>query len=212
MKRNNNYDPINIFMWIALIYFTLFYSLSTFAQVVNYDGELYDVVYSEEYEQPLQVTYKIMCPTGEISRSGMDFWKPDGWKTSDNNDYKANVYDKGHMAPAAAFNCFDKETLRETFNYLNCALQHESLNRGPWKELERFERDLSKVFEEVNVKVTIHFDNEPEYVEGGALIPSGFTKVIWAGEHEWTFYFDNVNLKGRDWSEFQIPNKCCGTK
>ena len=62
------------------------------------------------------------------------------------------------------FNCFDKETLRETFNYLNCALQHESLNRGPWKELERFERDLSKVFEEVKVNV-IYFDNEPEYVE-----------------------------------------------
>ena len=38
-----------------------------------------------------------MCPTGEISRSGMDFWKPTGWKTSDNDDYKANVYDKGHM-------------------------------------------------------------------------------------------------------------------
>ena len=26
------------------------------------------------------------------------------------------------------------------------------------------------------------------------------------GQHEWTFYFDNINLKGRDWSDFQIPN------
>ena len=206
IKMKNKFDLIDYFMVFAIIFFILVGTLSVSAQVVNYDGELYDVVYSEEYEQPLQVTYKILCPTGEISRSGMDFWKPDGYKTSDNDDYKANVYDKGHMAPAAAFNCFDKETLRETFNYLNCALQHESLNRGPWKELERFERDLSKVFEEVKVNVIVHFDNEPEYVEGGALIPSGFTKQIWAGEHEWTFYFDNVNLKGRDWSDFQIPN------
>ena len=180
---------------------------SVFGQVKTYKGELYSVVYSEDYEQPLEVTYVVMCPTGEISRKGMNFWKPVGWKTSDNDDYKSNIYDKGHMAPAAAFNCYDKQTLNETFNYLNCALQHESLNRGPWKELERFERDLSKVFEKVKVNVTIHFNNEPEYVAGGAQIPSGFTKVIWAGKNEWTFYFDNINLKGRDWSNFQIPNK-----
>ncbi len=180
---------------------------SVFGQVKTYKGELYTVVYSEDYEQPLQVTYKVMCPTGEISRDGMDFWKPSGWVTSDNDDYKDNVYDKGHMAPAAAFNCYDKQTLKETFNYLNCALQHQSLNRGPWKELERFERDLSKVFEMVKVDITIHFDSEPKFVEGGAQIPSGFTKVIVAGNHKWSFYFDNVNLKGRDWSDFQIPNK-----
>ena len=70
MKNKNN-DSINILMWIALVYFTLFYSISTFGQVKYYDGELYDVVYSEDYQQPLQVTYKIMCPTGEISRSGL---------------------------------------------------------------------------------------------------------------------------------------------
>ena len=180
---------------------------SVFGQVKTYKGKLYTVIYSEDYEQPLQVTYKVMCPTGEISRNGMDFWKPSGWKTSDNEDYKANIYDKGHMAPAAAFNCYDKQTLKETFNYLNCALQHQSLNRGPLKELERFERDLSKVFEKVQVDITIHFDNEPEFVEGGAQIQSGFTKVIVQGDHKWTFYFDNVNLKGRDWSDFKIPNK-----
>lgn len=180
---------------------------SVFGQVKTYKGKLYTVIYSEDYEQPLQVTYKVMCPTGEISRNGMDFWKPSGWNTSDNGDYKANVYDKGHMAPAAAFNCFDKQTLKETFNYLNCALQHQSLNRGPWKELERFERDLSKVFENVEVSITIHFDNEPTFVDGGAQIPSGFTKTIVVGKNKWTFYFDNINLKGRDWSDFQIPNK-----
>ena len=176
---------------------------SVFGQVKTYKGKLYTIIYSEDYEQPLQVTYKVMCPTGEISRNGMDFWKPSGWKTSDNEDYKANIYDKGHMAPAAAFNCYDKQTLKETFNYLNCALQHQSLNRGPWKELERFERDLSKVFEKVEVDITIHFDNEPEFVEGGAQIPSGFTKVIVSGDHKWTFYFDNVNSKRVPKRQFQ---------
>lgn len=197
------YQRINKLIIICLFIATQ----SVFGQVKTYKGELYTVVYSEDYEQPLQVTYRVMCPTGEISREGMDFWKPSGWNTSDNGDYKSNIYDKGHMAPAAAFNCFDKQTLKETFNYLNCALQHQSLNRGPWKELERFERDLSKVFENVEVSITIHFDNEPMFVDGGAQIPSGFTKTIVVGKNKWTFYFDNINLKGRDWSEFQIPNK-----
>jgi hypothetical protein len=75
----NKFDLIDYFMVFAIIFFMLVGTLSVSAQVVNYDGELYDVVYSEEYEQPLQVTYKIMCPTGEISRSGMDFWKPKGY-------------------------------------------------------------------------------------------------------------------------------------
>lgn len=97
--KNNKFDSINVLMYFALVYFTFIGFATTLnAQIKHYDGELYDVVYSEDYQQPLQVTYKIMCPTGEISRSGMDFWKPKGYITSDNNDYKANVYDKGHMA------------------------------------------------------------------------------------------------------------------
>ena len=107
----------------------------------------------------------------------MDFRKYEGVHTSDNYDYIGNEYDKGHIAPAAAFNC-DRDMVKATFSYLNCALQHEGLNRGPWKELERFERNLAKMWEVVNVKVVIHFKNEPTYVKGGAQIPSGFTKII----------------------------------
>ena len=173
---------------------------------VMVENNVFKISYNELKEQPNWIEYTVKDFVKVADRGNMDFYLVKDIWTSSDSDYYNNPWDKGHMAPAAAFNCFDKETLRETFNYLNCALQHESLNRGPWKELERFERDLSKVFETVKVNVTVHFDNEPEYVAGGALIPSGFTKQIWAGEHEWTFYFDNVNLKGRDWSDFQIPN------
>jgi|TARA_R110001606_G_scaffold395577_1_gene568092 DNA/RNA endonuclease G (NUC1) len=167
--------------------------------------DIFTVVYSEVYEQPLQVNYKVLCPSGDADRGGMDFHKVEGVKTSDNHDYKDNPYDKGHLAPAAAFKC-DKETLRKTFSYLNCALQHSGLNRGPWKELERFERNLAKVYENIDVVIYVHFENEPEYVKGGALIPSGFTKVISINnERMWKFTFDNIDLAGRDWGDFQVP-------
>ena len=167
--------------------------------------DIFTVVYSEAYEQPLQVNYRVFCPSGDADRGGMDFHKVEGVKTSDNYDYIGNPYDKGHLAPAAAFKC-DKETLRKTFSYLNCALQHMGLNRGPWKELERFERNLAKVYENIDVVIYVHFENEPEYVKGGALIPSGFTKVISINnERMWKFTFDNIDLAGRDWSDFQVP-------
>jgi len=199
-------DNIGWFLRIALV----FYVVMLFGTTLNaqeytpreYKGDLYTVLYSEDYQQPLRVTYKVLCGQGDVSRAGMDFWKPDGWNTSDNNDYKNNVWDKGHMAPAANFNCYDKETLKETFNYLNCALQHESLNRGPWKELERFERNLSKVFETVTVQIIVIFDYE-ERGQDGALIPSGFEKTIWAGKNKWRFVFPNKDVKGVDFGDFR---------
>ena len=167
------------------------------------ETDIFTVIYNEHYQQPLRVTYWVQCPYGEESRAGLDFYTVPGVITSDNNDYKDNVWDKGHMAPAADFNC-DKETLKKTFSYLNCALQHEGLNRGPWKELERFERDLAKVYvgSKVYVQIDILFENEPKYLPTGALVPSGFKKTIRTPDNVWTFVFPNTDVAGQDWSNF----------
>lgn len=167
------------------------------------ETDIFTVIYNEHYQQPLRVTYWVQCPYGEESRAGLDFYTVPGIITSDNNDYKDNVWDKGHMAPAADFNC-DKETLKKTFSYLNCALQHEGLNRGPWKELERFERDLAKVYvgSKVYVQIDILFENEPKYLPTGALVPSGFKKTIRTPDNVWTFVFPNTDVAGQDWSNF----------
>lgn len=165
--------------------------------------EIFTVSYSEELEQPLKLSYIVQCPMGDASRSGLDFRKVEGYHTSDNEDYKDNVWDKGHLAPAAAFNC-DREMVKATFSYLNCALQHEGLNRGPWKELERFERDLAKIYPEVSVLIIVNFDETPERVPGGAAIPTSFTKEITFGERTIKFLFPNQDVAGEDWFNFSI--------
>ena len=171
-------------------------------QVIKSD--IFTVTYSEIYQQPLELSYQVQCPTGNASRRNMNFYTCDSVITSDNEDYAANIYDKGHLAPAAAFNC-DKETLKKTFSYLNCALQHEGLNRGPWKELERFERNLAKVYTFVSVTVTCHFEDKPEnWLKTGALVPVGFTKIIWCDGEKFELYFPNQDLAGRDWSTFLL--------
>jgi DNA/RNA endonuclease G (NUC1) len=67
--------------------------------------DIFTSVYSEVLQQPKWVTYTVQCPTGTAPRTGMDFYAQTGLITSDNADYAANVYDKGHCAPAADFNC-----------------------------------------------------------------------------------------------------------
>jgi endonuclease G len=165
--------------------------------------DIFEVEYSEELEQPLKLTYTVGCPLGDASRSGLDFHKEDGYLTSDNEDYRDNPYDKGHLAPAAAFNC-DRETIKKTFSYLNCALQHEGLNRGPWKELERFERNLAKIYPEVTVVIIVNFKETPERVPGGAAIPTSFVKEITFGERTIKFLFPNQDVSGQDWFNFSI--------
>ena len=180
--------------------FLVFGFTSVSAQTKTIVTDIFTVVYSEDYEQPLKLKYQVDCPTGEQGRSGISWYKPKNVHTSDNDDYKDNVWDRGHLAPAADFSC-DKETIKKTFTYLNCALQHEGLNRGPWKELERFERDLAKYFE-VHVTVEVDFTDEPERVPGGAAIPRGFFKTIEFQNNVWKFYFPNINVAGEDWFSF----------
>src|SRR5210317_1593329 len=192
MKKNN--------IWLVVC---VFFTLTTFGQIKEVTTDIFKVVYDEGLEQPIKLSYRVQCPLGDASRSGLDFRKYDGVHTSDNDDYSNNVYDKGHLAPAAAFNC-DREMVRSTFSYLNCALQHEGLNRGPWKELERFERDLAKIYPEVSVLIVVNFDETPERVPGGAAIPTSFTKEITFGERTIKFLFPNQDVAGEDWFNFSI--------
>jgi len=106
--------------------------------------DIFEVCYSTNKQQPLWLSYEVECHSGGFSRKGLNFKKDVSFTgvTSDNADYYKNVWDKGHLAPAADFNC-DYEKLRATFTFLNCALQHEKLNRGPWKMPSYFVKILS---------------------------------------------------------------------
>lgn len=172
-------------------------------EIKNIITNTYIVKYSEYLEQPLYVFYKITCPNGKESRNGLTFKEYDGVITSNDEDYINNIWDKGHLAPASSFSC-DTDMLKSTFSYLNCALQHQSLNRGPWKELERFERNLAKIYDSVNVSVECHFSKNSTRLPTGAVVPDAFTKIISWDNKEECFYFPNKDVKGIDWIEFRI--------
>lgn len=160
--------------------------------IVKWNTPYFVINYSQYLEQPVTVSYRVACTDGTASRKGLDFHGEEGIHTSDNNDYYSNVWDKGHMAPAASFNCTD-DMLWETFTYLNCALQHEKLNRGIWKELEERERYMSDwVGEMAYVYIEVDFDQIIERVPAGAAIPRGFYKEILFGDYRECYWFANA--------------------
>lgn len=163
--------------------------------------DIFTVVYSEVLQQPLRVEYTVLCPNGTASRKGMDFYKNDSILTSDNADYANNVYDKGHLAPAAAFTC-TPQMLRKTFSYLNCALQNQYLNRGTWRLLEAHERKLAATTT-VRVEIILEFKGSTR-LPTGATVPSGFYKKIKAGNKTSMYYFPNVRPTSSRYSDYEI--------
>ena len=172
----------------------LLLSVTSFAQVLRdsiyWNTPYYVIVYSEVLEQPKAVWYTVACPNGTASRTGMDFYTEPGIKTSDNADYVNNEWDKGHMAPAASLNC-TRDMLWETFNYMNSALQQQSLNRGVWKKLEIQERIWAQT-SHVEVYIRVEFDKVPKRVPTNAAIPKGFYKELKVGNEKRCYYFPNV--------------------
>jgi endonuclease G len=132
----------------------------------------------------------------------MDFYTNDSVKTSDGKDYEGNVWDKGHCAPAADFNC-TRETLWQTFSYLNCILQHEKLNRGAWRLLEVRERELAKLGK-VEVEIRVIYGPKAVKLPTGATIPTAFYKTIKFGNTKEVYYFANEAPATTDYTKYKV--------
>ena len=150
--------------------------LSSFGQNrtdVRVENDVFKVSYNETLEQPNWVEYEVRNIVKKFDRGSMDFYVPKEVYTSDNNDYKNNVWDKGHMAPAAAFTD-TKENLKTTFSYLYCSLHIDKLNRGAWRELEAQERVWAKKYGTLKVRIVLHFQKDHLILPTGGLVPNGY--------------------------------------
>ena len=180
------------------------FPISLFGQLrdsVYFNNNNFAVNYSETLEGPRSIRYTVLCPTGTASRSGMEFYTEKSIKTSDHKDYEANEWDKGHMAPAASFNC-NRDMLFSTFTYVNSSLQQQSLNRGVWKKLEVRERELVAQGP-VQVFIRVEYPANPKRVPTNAAIPTGYYKEIKVGNKRECYYFKNVAPSTSDLEAFK---------
>jgi endonuclease G len=164
--------------------------------------DMFELVYSEKLQQPKFIRYTVQCPNGSAPRKGMDFYVCDSILTSDDKDYVNNPYDKGHLAPAADFNC-TSEMLFKTFTYLNCSLQQENLNRTTWRLLEVRERDLAKT-QKVVVEIRCVYSSKSIVLLTGATIPDAYYKTIKYGKTTEVYYFKNEKTLSTDYTNYKI--------
>jgi DNA/RNA endonuclease G (NUC1) len=193
-----------------LVFFIAFNCLSAQEYPrVTIKTDIFTSIFDESYQQPVVVKYTVFCNPASPSyeRDGISFKAYPGLKASSSSDYSGNVYDKGHMAPANTFAC-KKDWLVQTFSYANCALQHQGLNRGTWAALERFERNLAGIYDDIQVHIEIFFSDKWTTNSDPARIPSSFVKTItWKEgnkEKSISFDFPNEDTTGRSFWEFQI--------
>jgi DNA/RNA endonuclease G (NUC1) len=165
------------FSVIALFFGLLFNSFITpDKDVVVIKNKVFEVEYSQKLKQPLMLKYESINRPTNVNRGSMDFYLEPKITTSGPQDYKNNEWDKGHLAPAASFSD-NMENLKQTFSYLNCALQQQDLNRGEWRLLEEQERVWDDK-EPLMVKIELLFDKDSKVLPSGATVPSYLVKHI----------------------------------
>jgi endonuclease G len=193
----------NLLLTLSILFSINVWSQKTLRDSIYIKSDIFEIVYSEKLQQPKFIRYTVQCPNGDASRKGMDFYVCDSILTSDNLDYVNNQYDKGHLAPAADFNC-NKEMLYKTFSYLNCSLQQENLNRTTWRLLEARERELAKTHGKVTVEIRCVFSKSSIVLPSGATIPDGYYKTIKYGKSTEKYYFKNEKPLSTDYTKYKI--------
>ena len=152
-------------------------------QIVNREG--YALGYSEKYEQPLWVTYRLTKEEVLSRKSSRlnDFYEDTEIKTGSATmaDYMGSGYDRGHLAPAGDMHWSDR-TMLQSFAMSNMSPQHPSFNRGVWSRLERAVRRFAYSEGSVFVVTGPVFVDDDDAVTIGpnqVRVPEFFYKVIY---------------------------------
>ena len=186
---------------ITVLFFNI--SFTNAQDTIRVKNQVFEVLYSQKLESPLWLKYRSTNRPTNVNRGSMDFYTEKNIKTSDGEDYKANIYDKGHLAPAASFSD-NMENLKQTFSYLNCMMQDQYQNRGEWRLLEEQERKWDDL-EPLTVIIKVFFDKVPKRVPTNAAIPSHMQKHIYFEKSKKWKCFVLLNEKPKfKWSELEM--------
>ena len=110
-----------------------------------------------------------------------DKFRPDSRLTgrrAELKDYKKCGYDRGHLAPAADM-AWSAQAMSESFLLSNMSPQLPGLNRGEWKRLEEWIRDLAQQFDTIAIVTGPLFNGaEKKTKDKGIPVPGAFFKVL----------------------------------
>lgn len=110
----------------------------------------------------------------ETWRSDPDL--PTDWEAVTPTDYRGSGYDRGHLAPSGD-RTKDAVTNSATFVMTNIVPQTADNNRGPWRELEEYCRDLAATGKTLYV-VAGGYGDKRAIARGKVAVPARLWKII----------------------------------
>lgn len=130
------------------------------------------------------------------------------------SDYKKSGFDRGHLCPSADRTA-TKQANRATFSMANMVPQVKELNRGPWKELEEYCRDLVDNDYKLFI-VAGEYGNAERKVNDKIAVPTRCWKVIVVLPPDLTSASqvtddtrviavdmpNSPSIKGKDWTDY----------
>lgn len=166
----------------------------------------YTTVYSRTKHYPVRVEWwvtknSLICDN-KVKRS--DKFIPDpklAAETDLQNSYTGQGFDRGHNFPAADAVC-DQIASTESFYFSNMTAQYPALNRGDWKALEQYTRELA--LKNDSVKVWCGSVGEIKKI-GIVSVPKQCWKVVYVkSTKQWVAYLFNNDTSKADGIENNI--------
>ncbi|MCK4442839.1 MAG: DNA/RNA non-specific endonuclease [Sulfurovaceae bacterium] len=118
------------------------------------------------------------------------------------SDYTHSGYDRGHLAPDAAFD-WSEESLEATYSLANIIPQVPEVNRHMWIKVEAYARDKAVDLGEITVVNVVKYDNNNlKYIgDDNISVSIGYYKILFNTEesYEECFYYTNdINTYTKD--------------
>jgi len=112
------------------------------------------------------------------------------------SDYTNSGYDRGHLAPDAAFD-WSEESLDATYSLANIIPQVPEVNRDMWVDVERYARIKAVDFGKVNILNIVKYNKRPNRIGDNSIaVSEGFYKILYdedSGYEECYYYANKPN-------------------
>lgn len=186
---------------MRILLLLLLLNINVFGQdTITIQHKLYSTTFSKSKHYPVKVEWWVTkngltCIT-KVKRG--DKFIPDPKLNKETNlqeHYTGTGFDRGHNFPAADAVC-DQVANEESFYFSNMTAQYPALNRGDWKSLESFTRDLA--LKNDSTKVWCGSIGESKKI-GIVSVPKQCWKVIYVKKtNEWLAYLFNNDISKAD--------------
>ena len=196
---------------MKIIFITIFLSIQIFATNISdfinknncdkvIDKQVFQICYSYKNKGAFYVGYELngtLVNKANIKKRASFYNEktiPMQYR-SKSSDYKKSGYDRGHLAPDAAFD-YNKKVLRKTYTMANVIPQVPRVNRYTWIKAERYARSIAYKLGRVTVINGVIYEDNPKRIGKNQIaVPSGYWKMIANDEQNFQkcFYYENNN-------------------